>query len=88
MGKITKEQVRADVREKVAELTELELEELEDSARFIEDLDVDSLTAIELLVALEKEYKVRFTDEEFGELKNIQEVVEGVMQRLEAPQES
>ena len=81
---ITAEQVRKEVRERVAELTEMEPEEVTDAADFIEELGVDSLMAIELMVALDKEYKIDIPEEEFREIKNVSQAVEVVMKHLAA----
>lgn len=81
---ITAEQVRQEVRERVAELTEMEPDEVTDSADFIEELGVDSLMAIELMVALDKEYKIDIPEEEFREIKNVGQAVEVVMKHLAA----
>lgn len=81
--KLTKDEVREQVREKVAELTELDTSEVSDTALFIDELGIDSLMAIELMVALDKEYKIDIAEEEFREIKNVNESVEVIMRHLE-----
>lgn len=80
---MTPEQVREEIRNRVAELTERNPSEISDTARFIEDLDIDSLMAIELMVTLDKEYKIDISEEEFRNIKNVNEAVEIVMAYLE-----
>ena len=79
---ITEEQVREEVRSRVAELTELEPSEVKNTSDFIEELGVDSLLAIELMVALDKEYKIDIPEEEFREIKNVDEAVITIMKHL------
>ena len=80
--KATAEQVREEVRERVAELTELETEEVTDTASFMDELGVDSLMAIELMVALDKEFQIDIPEDEFREIKNVNEAVEVIMRHL------
>lgn len=80
---LTQDEVREQVREKVAELTELETSEVSDTALFIDELGIDSLMAIELMVALDKEYKIDIAEEEFREIKNVNESVDVIMRHLE-----
>ncbi len=81
---ITAEMVREEVRNRVAELTETDPSEVTDEADFMEDLGVDSLMAIELMVALDKEYKIDIPEEEFRQIKNVNQAVEVVMRHVKA----
>lgn len=80
---ITAEVVREEVRKRVAELTESEPSDVTDEADFMEELGVDSLMAIELMVALDKEYKIDIPEEEFRQIKNVNQAVEVVMRHIE-----
>jgi len=84
MSNITAEKVREEVRNRVAELTEVDPSEISDSADFMDELGVDSLMAIELMVALDKEYKIDIPEDEFREIKNVDQAVEVVMKHLSA----
>jgi len=81
--KWTRDQVREETRKRVAELTELETSEVGDDALFIDELGMDSLMAIELMVALDKEYQIDISEEEFREIKNVNEAVDVIMRYLE-----
>lgn len=84
MSEITAERVREEVRNRVAELTEMDPSEVSDTADFIEELGVDSLMAIELMVALDKEYKIDIPEEEFRQIGNVDQAVDVVMKHLPA----
>lgn len=84
MSNITAEQVREEVRSRVAELTEVDPSEVSDTADFMDELGVDSLMAIELMVALDKEYKIDIPEDEFRQIKNVDQAVEVVMKHLTA----
>ena len=84
MSNITAERVREEVRNRVAELTEVDPSEISDTADFMDELGVDSLMAIELMVALDKEYKIDIPEDEFRQIKNVDQAVEVVMKHLSA----
>ena len=72
---ITAEEIRKEVRRLVAEITEREPEEVSDTALFQEDLGIDSLMAIEMLVAVDKKYRIQIPEEEFATIKNVNDAV-------------
>jgi acyl carrier protein len=78
------DEIRTEVIKLVAEITERTPEEISDTALFIEDLGVDSLMAIEMLVAMDKKYKIQIPEEEFGKIKNVKDAVAMVLQHMPA----
>ena len=52
-----------EVKKLVAEVLEVDECEITDNANFVDDLDADSLKALELLAALEKEYDIEISEE-------------------------
>jgi acyl carrier protein len=60
-----------ELRELVAEVLELEPEELADDGDFIDDYEADSLRAIEILARIDKRYKVEIPQEELPELRTL-----------------
>lgn len=78
----TAEEVRRQVRRMVAEVTERDDEEISDTADFIDGLDIDSLMALEIMVAVSKKYRIDIPEEEFTELRNINETVETVLRHI------
>ncbi len=56
--------LRARVNRVLADEFELDLNDLRDDANLYEDLGLDSLDAVDMVVALEKEFGLKFTDEE------------------------
>lgn len=79
---LSEERVREEVRQRVADISEMDLEEVTDTALFAEDLGVDSLMAIELLVALDKEYGIDLPEEQFRQIRTLNEAVDVIMKQL------
>jgi acyl carrier protein len=68
----------ADLREIVAEVLEMEPEEVVDTADFVEEYEADSLRAIEILARIEKKYKVEIPQNELNEMRSLKAVYEVV----------
>ncbi len=60
-----------EIRDIVAEVLELEPEELTETSRFKEDHDADSLRAIEILARIEKLYKVEIPQAELARMTHL-----------------
>jgi acyl carrier protein len=71
---IQDDQLLTELREMVAEVLELEPEELSDTGDFMEDYEADSLRAIEILARIDKMYKVEIPQAELPELRNLKAV--------------
>ncbi|MGA2212758.1 MAG: acyl carrier protein [Bryobacteraceae bacterium] len=79
---ITPEKIRATVKELIAEITEREPEEVSDTALFTEELGIDSLAGMEIMVSVDKRFKVDIPEEEFAKIKNVNDAVEMVQRYL------
>ncbi|HEX5630176.1 MAG TPA: acyl carrier protein [Acidimicrobiia bacterium] len=77
---------RATVEAKMTELLVdelgLERDKITMSAKFEEDLEVDSLGVVELLMALEDTFGVSIPDEEAEAIATVGQAVDVVMQKL------
>jgi acyl carrier protein len=78
----TAEEIRAEVKKLIAEVTEREPDEITDTALFAEELGVDSLMAMEVMVAVDKKYKINIPEEEFAKIKNVNDTVEVVRRHV------
>ena len=70
--------VPAELRSLVADVMDVDADSFEDEAHFMEDLGVDSLMAMEIMVALEKKYRVKFNEPELRRitcLRNVHELL-------------
>jgi acyl carrier protein len=82
MANITAEEIRSEVKKLIAEVTEREPEEITDTALFADELGVDSLMAMEVMVAVDKKYKINIPEDEFAKIRNVNDTVEVVQRHI------
>jgi|TARA_Y100001968_G_scaffold324701_1_gene364573 acyl carrier protein len=71
-----KENILAQVRETLVELFDLEPSDVVPEAKLYEDLDIDSIDAVDLLIDLKKSTNVDLTPAQFKQVRTIQDVVD------------
>ena len=76
------EEIRAEVRRLLADVTERKPEEISDSALLADELGLDSLMALEVMVAVDKKYKIDIPEEEFATIRTLNDAVEIVRRHL------
>ena len=77
------------IRDRLADILEIEPDTIAEGASFADDLDADSLALIELVEALEEELGersvgFRIDDEDLEDLKTVRDAVDYVVAKLEA----
>jgi acyl carrier protein len=65
-----------ELRRFVADVLDIDSEDLTDDAHFVAELGMDSLKALEVMVAMEKKYRVKITEDEVRDITNFGEVRE------------
>ena len=68
----------AELREIIAEVLEIETDELTDGGDFAEEYQADSLRAIEILARIDKHFKVEIPQSELPELRNLKSTYDAV----------
>jgi len=81
-GQITDESIRWEIKRLIASVTEREPEEIADNASFTEDLGVDSLMAMEVMVSMDKKFRIDIPEEEFVKVTNVNEAAAMVRRYL------
>lgn len=74
-GKSDKADKRGTVLDIVEDATGIERDELEGSKRLGDDLNIDSLSLMDIAVRLEEEFGVEVPDEDINRVKTIDELV-------------
>lgn len=71
----TTDQIKAEVKNLVARVTEREPDEIPDDAHFMDQLGVDSLMAMEIMIAVDRKFGIDIPEEEFNKATNVNESV-------------
>ncbi len=64
----------SELRTLVANVLDLDEQTVTDNAHFIDDLGVDSLMALEVMVALEKHYQIKLSEKELKQITCLRNV--------------
>ena len=80
---MTKEEIFAEVRNILVEDFDCDPDEVSMDARFREDLDFDSIDAVDLIVRLQKRTEIKVSAEDFMSIKTLGDIVD-VIERLMA----
>ena len=78
------DEIKEAVRAFMAKITERDPSEILDEHSFEKDLDIDSLMAMEIMVSVNKKYRIEILDEEFGTIRNLDDAVKVVQRHLAA----
>ena len=70
------ESVEKDIIAIIAEISGYDEEEITPDKNFFEDLEIDSIKAIEITVALEKKFKISVRDEDVPNITTVRQAVE------------
>ena len=79
---LTKEEIFVRVRKILVDAFELEPDDISPQAHMIDDLDLDSIDAIDLAVDLEADTGFSLTEEELRSVRLVQDVVDLIHKRL------
>ncbi|MBL7157270.1 MAG: acyl carrier protein [Candidatus Omnitrophica bacterium] len=69
------ENLEKELRSIIAEITEIEPEKITMEARFVEDLGMDSMMALEILASIEKKYKIQIPESKLMSLLSLKDTV-------------
>ncbi|WP_246116565.1 acyl carrier protein [Cobetia crustatorum] len=81
---VTRDDIYVHVRSTLIELFEIEADDIHSEARLYEDLDIDSIDAVDLVVELKKFTGRRIEANDFKSVRTLNDVVnavENLMQR-------
>lgn len=81
---MSREVVERQVSQVLVEMFELAAEDVVATAHLYEDLDLDSLDAIDLVVKLKTETGIKLTEQEMKSIRTVADIVDVVFASLEA----
>ena len=72
---VSQEEIIAGIAEIIEEVTGIEPSEITPEKSFVDDLDIDSLSMVEIAVAAQDKFGVEIPDDQLKDLKTVQDVV-------------
>lgn len=72
----TKEEVALEIKGLLAETFELDPELIVPEAKLIEDLDLDSIDAVEIVIILEEKYNKKISETQLRNIETIQDITD------------
>jgi len=75
----TKQEIEEKVKNIVVEQLGVKEEEVSNESSFVDDLGADSLDTVELVMALEEEFKCDIPDEEAEKITTVQQAIDYIL---------
>lgn len=79
---------KEELRAVVAQVLDVEPSEVTDDASFVDDLEVDSLMALEVVVVLEKRYGVKLPESELKRIVTLRSAYDLLLGKLDAARQA
>lgn len=76
MPNIDIQKAENELRNIIAEITEVDPAKITPEASFVEDLEMDSMMALEILAAIEKKYKIQIPEQNLTKITNLKQTLE------------
>jgi acyl carrier protein len=75
--------IEMDIISIIAEVAGVEEDEINSGSKLVEDLEIDSIKAIEIVVAIEKKFNIRIRDEDVPKITTVNQATEVVNSLLD-----
>lgn len=83
MEPVTKDKLDNELRALIAEILEINEAKITPEARFVEELGMDSMMALEILAAAEKKYKIKISEEYLTKVTSLNNITEIIRKLIE-----
>ena len=75
----TTEEIRSDLADIVNEVAGVDADDVQLDKSFVDDLDVDSLSMVEVVVAAEERFEVKIPDDDVKNLKTVGDATDYIL---------
>ena len=75
-------EVRAKIKEIISTVSNIPADDIPDHASYQDDLELDSLTLLEIGVDMDYEFKLGLPEDRLQDIRSLQDAVDVVMQHL------
>ena len=66
----------------VAEVSEMNIEEITFHSELVDDLEIDSMMSLEILTRLEKEFSISLSEEDFAKFDTVNDIISLVGEKI------
>lgn len=66
----------------VAEVSEMNIEEITFHSELVDDLEIDSMMSLEILTRLEKEFNISLSEEDFAKFDTVNDIISLVGEKI------
>lgn len=73
------DEIRQGLASILAEVADVAADDVTDDASFVDDLDVDSLSMVEVAMEAETQFGVKIPDEKLADLKTVKDAVDYIV---------
>jgi acyl carrier protein len=73
---ISSGELEREIKSLVADIIEVQADQIDPDANLVEDLGMDSMMALEILAAIEKKYKIKIPEEELPKITTVNRAIE------------
>ena len=78
-----KDAIEEDIRKIIAKILEVDLAKVVGDAQLVEDLGADSMLILEIMVALDKKFKIEIAESDISKLTNLNSIIALVSKLIE-----
>ncbi len=79
---MTREEILDEVKKLIADSMRVEIDEIKEDSKFIDDLGADSLDIAELVMAMETKFDIEIPDDDAQKIRTVGEAVDYLQSRL------
>jgi len=79
---VTDQEILSGLAEIIEEIADVPADEVTPDKTFVDDLDIDSLSMVEIAVAAQDKFGVEIPDDQLKDLKTVQDVVNFVSKAI------
>jgi acyl carrier protein len=72
----TENTIDQDVRKLIADIIEMEPDQIAPDANLVEDLGMDSMMALEILASIEKKFRIKIPEEDLPKITTLNNAIE------------
>lgn len=83
MEQMTKDNLKNEIRALIAEILEVDEKNITPDAKFVDELGMDSMMALEILASAEKKYKVKISEEYLTKVTSLNGITEIIRKLIE-----